>query len=311
MSAKDNFAQAMKELLNGGDSNTQNKEAEEKKTAPSSFSSFSQPEARPVKAPAPEKKEEQPSGGSIFGAAPVSTPVAEVETEKEEEVIMSAPVSVPAPAPAPVASTMDAPVPAPAPTPVQRPTGSIFGGSVAPAAAPVTSAPSYTNEPAPREEEPQENGSVTVIAAGTVIVGDITVSGGLCVNGSIKGNVKVANKLELNGKIIGDIQAEDAVITASTIKGSVITENSIDVDGETTIIGDVTARTAEINGKIKGNLTVDERGSFQSKAILVGNLVSGTVIIDEGAMLKGDISITSAQKENVTVEEPDFDIEIE
>lgn len=286
MSAKDNFAQAMKELLNSGEGegigNT-----EDKKPAPSTFSSFSQPEARPPRAPAPEKKE----SGSLFGGA---APEAE---DKESEAPAYSPMAnaveeVPAPVAAFSSSSVDSAFSAPAP---------LTSAPVAPAYS-VPAAPSFTSS--------EEGGSITVIAAGTTIVGDITTSAGLTVNGDIKGNVRVASLLELNGKIIGDIEADAAVFTASQIKGNVTVKNTLNMDNGTTIIGDVAAKNTEINGKIKGNLTVDERGHFEREFILVGNLVSGTVIIDEGAMLKGDIAITNAQTENITVEEPDFDIEI-
>ncbi len=149
----------------------------------------------------------------------------------------------------------------------------------------------------------------TIIAPGTTLVGDMTTAGGLRVGGNIKGNLKVASMMELNGKVIGDIEASDAVIVGSIVRGNVTVENVLTMDADTTIIGDVSAKNVDINGKIKGNLTVEERGHFQNNAVLVGNLMSGTVIIDEGAMLKGDISITSAQTENVAVDEPEFDID--
>lgn len=151
-------------------------------------------------------------------------------------------------------------------------------------------------------------GETTVIAPGTTLVGDMSTAGGLRIGGSVKGNLKVASMMELNGKVIGDIEASDAVIVGSVIRGNVTVANVLTMDGDTTIVGDVSAKNVDINGKVKGNLTVGERSHFQSNAVLVGNLMSGTVIIDEGAMLKGDISITSADTENVTVDEPDFDI---
>lgn len=153
-------------------------------------------------------------------------------------------------------------------------------------------------------------GSVTVIAAGTKIVGDIDTDGALCIEGSVKGNVRVGTKLDLNGKVLGDIEAEDIEIISTAVKGNVVARNTVHMDKDTTIVGDVTAKNAEIDGKIKGNLTVSERAHIKVDSILMGNLVSGTVNIEEGAMLKGDISITNIQSENVTIVEPDFDISI-
>jgi cytoskeletal protein CcmA (bactofilin family) len=148
----------------------------------------------------------------------------------------------------------------------------------------------------------------TVIAAGTTLVGDVSTAGGIRVNGSVKGNLKIASTMELSGKIIGDIECVDATVSGSMVRGNVAVTNVLTIDSDTTIVGDVSAKNVDINGKIKGNLMVEERSHFQADAILVGNLISGTVIIDEGAMLKGDISITNQRTEIITVEEPEFEI---
>lgn len=291
MSAKDNFAQAMKELLNG---EVEMVEKDEKKPATSSsFSSFSQPE--------PKRQAELRQEPA---AEPAFKQRSEFESLGAEAVASHRPAEKPAPAPAPA--------------PAAAASGNMFHkadySSKKPAPAPaVTPAPEVAEKrPMPILPPLPEDGlscEATVIAPGTTVMGDIATAGSLRVGGNIKGNVKVASMMELNGKVIGDIEASDVIIVGSIIRGNVTVQNVLTMDGDTTIIGDVTAKNVDINGKIKGNLTVDERGHFQSSAVLVGNLMSGTVIIDEGAMLKGDISITSAQADCVAVDEPEFDID--
>lgn len=186
-------------------------------------------------------------------------------------------------------------------------------------AAPATSAPvttpspSFTAESAPVfvAEPKAPSSEVTVIAPGTKIVGDIEADGGLQVGGSVKGNLKVAATLDLNGRIIGDIEAEDISVITSVVKGNVTARNMMRIDKDTTVVGDLMARNAEIDGKIKGNVTVTERAHIKADSILVGNLVSGTVNVEEGAMLKGDISIVSAQKDDLKVDDLEFDINID
>ena len=162
-------------------------------------------------------------------------------------------------------------------------------------------------QPAPRAVPSDET---TIIAPGTKIVGDIEADGCLQVGGSIKGNLKVAAMLDLNGRIIGDIEAQDVTVLTSLVKGNVTARDTLRVDKDTTIVGNVVARNAEIDGKIKGNVAVSERAHVKSDSVLMGNLVSGTVNVEEGAMLKGDISITSMQSDSVVVEDLEFDIQI-
>lgn len=151
---------------------------------------------------------------------------------------------------------------------------------------------------------------VTVISATTTIVGDISVDGCLRVEGNVKGNIFVSDAFESHGKVIGNVEGNDITLQGTAIKGNVVARNAIHVDEQTTVVGDVSSPSGEFRGKIKGNVTVDGLGHFSSSAILVGNLVSGTVIIDQGAMLKGDIEITSAQDDDVTVDELEFDVKL-
>lgn len=296
MSAKDNFAQAMKELLNASESDIVAPEQEEKKVSTSSFSSFSQAEKK--EKPAEERK-----------APEFSTPENIAPPVVEEPVMPPLPRPEPVPAPAPSA--------APAPAPMPEPEPEIVVSAPAPRPAPApqrhTNVPEYRTPAAPMAKQPPapaQNGVVetTVIAPGTTVMGDITTSGGLRIGGDVKGNLRVVSMMELNGKVIGDIEAADAVIVGSVIRGNVTISNSLTMDGDTTIVGDIIAKTLESDGKIKGNVSVEDRAHFQSSAVLVGNLTSGTIIIDEGAMLKGDISITSAQPEMTSDEVPSFDI---
>lgn len=151
----------------------------------------------------------------------------------------------------------------------------------------------------------------TAIAKGTKLVGDIETSGNLKIGGSVKGNVIVNGTLSLNGQIIGDIKTKSVEIAGSVVKGNIVASDHVRVDKETTIIGNVTAREGEIGGRIKGNLSMEQRVHIQDSAILVGNLASGSVHIEEGAMLKGDVTITQGKGVSVQVEEPEFDIHIE
>ena len=164
-----------------------------------------------------------------------------------------------------------------------------------------------TKEQASTSKKPSEE--ITIIAKGTKIVGDISADGGLRVGGDVKGNIHVVGKLELNGKVIGDIEAEDIIVTTSMVKGNVVARNKITLDKETTVAGDVSARTAELDGRIKGNMNVKQRAHMQADSVLMGNLTSGTVNIEEGAMLRGDISITNMRGKDVAIDDLDFEIE--
>ncbi len=101
----------------------------------------------------------------------------------------------------------------------------------------------------------------TLIGAKTEIKGDISFSGGLRIDGKIKGDV-TAN---------GDghsmlVMSEHAVVA-----------------------GNVTVPHMIVNGTIKGNVRCSERIELQSKADISGDLTYKTVAIEPGAVLNGNL----------------------
>lgn len=141
--------------------------------------------------------------------------------------------------------------PAPAPAPLPAP--------VAPAAsAPVLSAPLPVNT---QPEQKVRSARVdTLIGRGTTIDGDLQFSGGLHVEGTIKGNLIAENDeatliLSEQGRIIGEVRVPSMVLNGS-IDGDVFAHGKVELFEKARICGDVyynlleMAVGAEVNGKL-------------------------------------------------------------
>lgn len=87
----------------------------------------------------------------------------------------------------------------------------------------------------------------------------------------IKGSIKFSNDLIIDGKI----------------EGKVISNGSLTIGENAMIKGEVKTRSTIIFGKVKGNITVQERCEIKNNAILVGDIVAGTLAIEEGATFMG------------------------
>lgn len=101
----------------------------------------------------------------------------------------------------------------------------------------------------------------TLIGAKTDIKGDITFSGGLRIDGKVRGNVTVK----------GDIN--------STL---VLSENA-------QIVGHVTAPHIISNGSIKGNVRCAERLELQPKADIAGDVYYKIIEMALGAVINGNL----------------------
>lgn len=101
----------------------------------------------------------------------------------------------------------------------------------------------------------------TLIGAKTEMKGDITFSGGLRIDGKIRGNITAK----------GD--------GSSTL---VLSENAV-------IVGNVTAPHIISNGSIKGNVRASERIELQPKAEIAGDIYYKVIEMALGAVVNGGL----------------------
>jgi len=109
-------------------------------------------------------------------------------------------------------------------------------------------------------------GLYTMIGEGAVIEGSLIAPHGLRIDGSINGKVQTNDVLTVG--TTGVIEAE------------------------------VSAKSAVVGGKIRGNLHVEDRLELQSNASLIGNLSTRNLVINEGAQFHGNCSMEHRLAQN-------------
>ena len=91
----------------------------------------------------------------------------------------------------------------------------------------------------------------------------------------IKGNVKFAGELTLEGKLEGEISSDGTLII-----------------GETGLVnGNVNAGTVAVRGKINGNITARDKIEIKSKAEVFGDIRSAKLAIEEGVTFVGKTEV--------------------
>lgn len=99
-------------------------------------------------------------------------------------------------------------------------------------------------------------GISTIIGQGAVVEGPLTVPHDIRVDGHIKGNLTSSGMLVVGEK--GLIEA------------------------------DVKVKDATINGKIIGDVDADGKIHLRSQAVLLGNIETQLLVVEEGAVFKGN-----------------------
>jgi len=100
--------------------------------------------------------------------------------------------------------------------------------------------------------------SLSIIAAGMRITGDIDTTGTLKIDGRIEGSVVGARQLMLgrNGAIHGNVHAGEVVI-AGLVDGAIVAEERLELQSSAIVTGDIETKSivvlegAQINGSVR------------------------------------------------------------
>lgn len=123
----------------------------------------------------------------------------------------------------------------------------------------------------------------TILGDGLMLSGEVNFSGGLQVDGNVKGTLKVRESGEAGilivgktGHIEGNIDVPDIVING-TVKGNVCSSKSINLGSTAVVDGDIT---------------------YQSLEIVPGAIVNGRLLRDDKALgtVVSDISSASSRQ---------------
>ncbi len=109
-----------------------------------------------------------------------------------------------------------------------------------------------------------DGGSINLLGAGTKINGDITSTGDFRIDGVLVGNISISGKLVLGntGKIEGNIQCANA----------------------------------DLSGEVKGIVNITEILSLKSTAKINGDIVTGKLAIEAGAIFTGTCNMGAIVK---------------
>ena len=145
------------------------------------------------------------------------------------------------------------------------------------------------------EQKEQEANSIltddtTYITKGTTIKGNIETEGGIDVIGTVEGDVKCSGKLIIGGTIEGNIEAGEIYANAAKLKGEIVTEGSVKIGVGTVVVGNVTATSAVIAGAVNGDIDVQGPVIVDSTAVIMGDIKSRSVQINNGAVIEGRCS---------------------
>ncbi|MEY8338275.1 polymer-forming cytoskeletal protein [Lachnospiraceae bacterium 62-35] len=105
-----------------------------------------------------------------------------------------------------------------------------------------------------------------------------------------------------NSRIEGLLLASDSTRVDGLLKGKILSESSVIVGEHGVVRGDINAVEILVAGTVYGNLKAEERIELTETGRVLGDLITKTLVIDEGASFKGNCTM-EVMEERRTEEE--------
>ena len=127
----------------------------------------------------------------------------------------------------------------------------------------------------------------TYITKTTTINGDVQTDGCIDLIGTVNGAVSCDGKLIIGGTVQGNVTVGELYANAARIEGDVHVNEAAKIGVGTVVVGNVFAGSAVIAGAIKGDIDVQGPVIVDSTAVIMGNIKSKSVQINNGAVIEG------------------------
>lgn len=164
--------------------------------------------------------------------------------------------------------------------------------------------PAEKKGPVPDGREPVDlQKNVTVIAADTVISGNIHSKGDIDIFGTVHGSVVSSGVVKIGGKQCGDVQGVSIYADSCTIRGNLTASGEISANTETVIVGSVKCKNLRLSGKLRGNIDVSGNVTCGCNAIVIGDVTSATITLETGSKLSGKLKIPDGNLEKFGVKD--------
>ncbi len=111
---------------------------------------------------------------------------------------------------------------------------------------------------------------------------------------SLRPDVSVINA---SMRVVGRVHSTSVVTVAGTVLGAVSADDQVNVTKGGRVEGDVEAREVVLDGEVHGSVDARERLEIQASAVVRGDLHAPRLMVQEGAVVDGDVSIAGSSTE--------------
>src|SRR5215212_6302241 len=110
-------------------------------------------------------------------------------------------------------------------------------------------------------------------------------------NKAAEGTSSSINLIGAGTVIEGDIRSNGDIRIDGTVYGSVSSKSKVVIGTTGVIEGDVNSQNADVSGTVKGKTTITELLFLKSTSKIIGDLVTGKLVVEVGATFTGSCNM--------------------
>ena len=137
----------------------------------------------------------------------------------------------------------------------------------------------------------------TRISKSMVIKGDVNANDDVYVQGEIIGDITTTANIHGSNMILGNVSAQNMYTDTMRIKGNVTIEQDLIIGEKSVVVGDIVSGNLILSGKVKGNCDARETVRLTKGAYLLGDVCTDDFTTEQGAKLQGKVTQKTATDE--------------
>lgn len=99
--------------------------------------------------------------------------------------------------------------------------------------------------------------------------------------------------------IVGTITASSSIRIEGEIKGKVVCHDLVTVGSTGSVEGDIDAKNLVIGGRVNGNLSAQDKLVMEAKSGVTGDIRARRLVVDEGATFEGKCSMKETKEKSL------------
>lgn len=112
----------------------------------------------------------------------------------------------------------------------------------------------------------------------------------------VENSIGTVNLIASTTHLEGNVRTESDIRIDGLLKGNLTTSGRLIVGPKGNINGEITCKTAEVEGSIEGKINVSELLSLKASSRFTGEIITRQLMIEPGAMFSGNCKMNSTSE---------------